>query len=326
MTSSTSTLDLEAQPDARVAAPAPRSCLRYEASTPLGTWRLRLEFDDARAAACGAMAAAQALLRAEDLLVALDTWCVEAGLDTLPWTWSAADGHADGGEHGRAAHARWHGRVRHAADAGDAADRGDAADHVDAAPAGDAFAPRISLVAPWPALRGLGVPPRGLQAALTWDDAWAVCVLDRFALDADDQARLEPAGAVLIAASLRSPWRGALRAAGEAEDAGLALDLAAAEGGTAIVATPAAAAEAPSSSSSRGTTSPAPNWEIRSLAPLRVPVPVLCGWSPPDAPWPRALFTELELARCGGLQPPRPFMPGSLMPWGRGVAMLLAHG
>lgn len=313
MTFMPSPLDLETRPDARLSPPAPRPCVRYEAATPWGTWRLRLAFEDARDAPHGAAAAAQALLRAEGLLMALDTWCVEAGLETLPWSWSAADGPGDVGDRGQAARARWHGR---AVDVVEGLD-----DAVDAT-AGAAVG--LTLGAPWPALRRLGAPRPSLRAALQWDEAWAVCVLDRFALDADDEARLEPGGAVLIAASLCSPWLGALRAAGEAGDAGLALGLAAAEGGVAIVATPVnAAADAPAPRSAAAST---PTWEIRSLHPIRVPVAVLCGWSPPGAPWPRALFTELELARCSAGSAPRPYMPGSLMPWGRGVAMLLAYG
>jgi hypothetical protein len=321
---------LEACPHAPMASPAPRQCIRYEAATPQGAWRLQLEFDaavdDKRGAPHAAAAAAQALLRAEDLLVALDRWCVEAGLEPLPWNWSAAEGpapgrpeaasapaggsersehggsnHGDGGHHG--ARARWH------------------RDGVE-----DDVGPtvHVTLGAPWAALHRLGAPPLNLRAALRWDDVWAVCVLDRFVLDADDEARLEPGGAVLIAASLRLPWRGTLRGAGEADDCGLALDLAAAEGGVAIVAMPVDAAAA--TVAARGATSAGANWEIRSLRPMRVPVAVLCGWVRPEAPWPRALFTELELARCVAGASPRPYMPGSLMPWGRGVAMLLANG
>ncbi len=281
-------VNLQTQPDAPVPLQAQRSCVRYEAQTELGTWRLRLALDDAHGASHSAAVAAQALLRAEDLLLALDTWCVHAGLGTLAWTWPAiAERQSDVGDHGRAARARW---------------------------LGDATG--ITFGAPWAALRRLGAPPPDLQAALRWDVAWAACVLDRLTLDAESEAGLEPGGAVLIAPSLGAPWRGALRGAGEADDAGLVLDLAAAEGGVAIVATPVHSADVGSI---------AAGWEIRSLHPVRVSVPVLCGWAPPEAPWPRALFTELELARCGAGLAPRPTMPGRLMPWGRGVAMLLGQ-
>jgi hypothetical protein len=322
-------VDLDAAVQGVHASPA-QPCIRYAAATALGRWQLRLEVDGASATTRGAAGAAQALLEADDLLLALDTWCVEAELDTLAWRW-AADGVDDGGDdhQDRGANARW--RV----DASDV----DAAD-ADASDAGPRGSIGVSLEAPWPALRRLGAMPSALRASLRWRDAWAVCVLDRFALDDDEAARLEPGGALLLAASLETPWRGALRALDEDEHAGLALDLAAAEGGVALIATPAGAQASTSATAAtsvaRADAARAPRgslWEVRSLQPQRVPVPVLCGWARPEAPWSRALFTEIELARCGAVGAPRATstgpqacMPGRLMPWGRGVAMLLAHG
>ncbi len=231
-------VNLQTQPDAPVPLQAQRSCVRYEAQTELGTWRLRLALDDAHGASHSAAVAAQALLRAEDLLLALDTWCVHAGLSTLAWTWPAiAERQSDVGDHGRAARARW---------------------------LGDATG--ITFGAPWAALRRLGAPPPDLQAALRWDEAWAACVLDRLTLDAESEAGLEPGGAVLIAPSLGAPWRGALRGAGEADDAGLVLDLAAAEGGVAIVATPVHSAERRIDRRRLGDPQPAPRARVRAGA------------------------------------------------------------
>lgn len=130
--------------------------------------------------------AALALHELEDLLVALDAWCGRS----LDWRWDP----------------------RPAARATDAQL---------ALRCGKGF---VRLLCNWAWLRALQPPPAALAEGLRWPSVPVVLQADLMRLADDDLAALEPGGAVLLPASMRRPWTGALRGADEAPTLGVTLE------------------------------------------------------------------------------------------------------
>jgi hypothetical protein len=191
------------------------------------------------------------------------------------------------------------------------------------------------LGVPWPVLRRLGAPRAPLSSWLQWRAPRAVCVFDRFELDAHEIDCLEPGGAVVLPCSLQTPWIVRLCAHGEGDADGLPVQLA--EQGGVFGARTAAGAGAPNAIQARASAAAshvsmppvAPEfWEVRSSSAVTLPLEQLAGWTEPRD-LPSALFTQPALTG------PRPddervrapgAMPGTLIPWGRGRALWLqAH-
>ncbi len=316
--------------DARSDVQAPHGVVAYRASTPSGVWLLEIDVAQASVGAVQppgtAVQAAMTLARAEPLLRALDGWCVDNDHGLPDWTWLDTGPHGETGAAVGVTTPRWADDVPPAASmlavvrptAGDATQPGG---DRPARAQGDVARARWqlpggvsgSIAVPWNALRAsarMHLHPAELQ----WQRVHAVCVLDRFDLEAHDIECLEPGGAVVLPATMSPGWVARLRAHGEAEGAGLALRLAVGPGDVAVRGVISAAGAVH--------TSRARTWEVRSLRPLSVEADQLCGWAALEG-LPQALFTELELARTRADGPPIGVMPGTLMPWGRGAALWL---
>ncbi len=280
----------------------------YRADGALGSWRLEMQMPKAAASDATVVSAAQALRLIEPLLGALDQWCADADHELALWAWSAGT-HAHGADARRGATARWQWPATNGSG------------HKQEAQAQQTPQATLhgTLTVPWPVLRRLGAMPASLENLLQWELAEAVCVLDRFALSAEDEQNLEPGGAILMQATLQTPWLGTLRAAGEAAGEGLPIELSESNGIVSgfeageshVVVTPPAIPKAAT-------------WEVRSRRSASLPVALLCGWTPLDAALPQGLLTELELARkAPAATDAKAYMPGCVIPWGRGLAVLL---
>lgn len=244
----------------------------FAAATPLGTVRLAAGGPDPR----HAVDAAIALGRCEALLDALDDWLGEP----LDWRWIPTAAACAGG--GRAT-ACW---------------RADPAATV-----------RVEL--PWALLRALPAPAGALAAGLDWTEVPVVLALDRFEIDADELALLEPGGAVVVPASFEPGWRGRLRAVDEDAGAGVPVALPSPWAPRLTVAGDAAA-DAPGTAC-----------ELRLSLPRALPGDRLAGWR--DAPLDGAA-TDAAAASLWRLAPgaaPRCLALGRLAPWGPGRALLV---
>jgi hypothetical protein len=190
--------------------------------------------------------------------------------------------------------------------------------------AGSHAAPRWRLDAalhgrlelPWSLLRGLPAPSPELAAALDWPPVRAVLAASRLRIDADELARLEIGGAVLLPESFRAPWAGRLRGADEPAHAstGVPVDL--------------GAPSAPRLRPAAGTSQAAPAGdaadpriacEVRLDAVLALPGDHLGGWLDVVLD---GVGAGAGLWQCAGAHgPARPLAAGRLMPWGDGWAL-----
>jgi hypothetical protein len=264
----------------------------YEASTPAGV--LRLEVDQVRVR--HAADAALALLRADELLWALQCWTRLP----LPWRWV---------EHPAADLGASHLRTPWQLPADPEATRPPTV-RASLATRGEAGA----LFWPWALLRALPAPEGLLAPCLSWPDVDAVLSAAVLHLDADELAQLEPGGAVLLRPSCTRPWTGHLRMQAEAVGAGVPVDLSRPKSPRLILPT----AEA----------SPTPcaqpasiDCEVRLALPGPIPVATLAGW---HAGQPLATGDQASLWRTASPRGPATCLAhGHLMPWGDGWAMAL---
>jgi len=129
--------------------------------------------------------AALALHGCEELLAALDAWCGSA----LDWRWEPFP----------------------------------AAPSTDAQVALRRHDGFVHLLCTWDWLRALPPPPAALAERLHWPPVPVVVCAALLRLGAPELQQLEAGGAVVVPASMRSPWTGALRGVDEAPVAGIAL-------------------------------------------------------------------------------------------------------
>ncbi len=259
----------------------------YAASTGHGELRLELETVSAAAPACAAEAALRLAL-AEPLLQALEEW-----LETLPgsveppdWQWQAAPAR----DPSPGATARW---------------------------AGAGVGASLSL--PWTLLRRLPPPPDALASGLLWLPVQAEVVLATLTLPPQEEAALEPGGALLLPASFEPDWIACLRAADERP------------GGLLVVVDPAGTAVRQCIGAGEpGGVPPADfpdadRWSVRCALPEPLAAELLLGWRDEaiavDPGWPVELACPSPGASLGGPAPEVGRARGRLMPWGEGRAL-----
>ena len=263
----------------------------YDAATPAGP--LRVEVAQARAR--HAADAALALLRADDLLWALQRW---SGLP-LSWRWvegAPADLVAS--------HLRMSWQLP--------------ADH-DATrpPIGQTCAPTGgeagTLHMPWAMLRALPAPEDGLLTkCLSWPAVDAVLSMAALQLDEVELQQLEPGGAVLLRASSTRPWHGRLRAQAEPAGMGVPVDLSCIT--SPMLASPEPLPPAPANPAHIGC-------EVRLTLPAPLPPATLAGWHAGQA---LAAGEKASLWRTTSPRGPATCLAaGHLMPWGDGWALAL---
>jgi hypothetical protein len=259
----------------------------YEASTDHGDLRLELETVSAAAPACAAEAALRLAL-AEPLLQALEEW-----LEALPgsagppdWQWQGAPGQGPAG----GAVARW---------------------------AGPGVGASLGL--PWSLLRRLPPPPDALARELLWLPVEAELVLATLTLPPEEEAALEPGGALLLPASFEPDWIACLRAADERT------------GGLLVVVDPAGTAvrqcigaQEPGVASAADL--PEPDClSLRCALPQALAPELLLGWRDEaiavDLGRPVDLACPPPGATLAGPAPEIRRAQGRLMPWGEGRAL-----
>ncbi|HEU0200374.1 MAG TPA: hypothetical protein VFR86_08060 [Burkholderiaceae bacterium] len=272
----------------------------FQAETSAGPLRLC-----AAGAAPHAAAAAIALQRCELLLDALDVW---TGL-ALDWRWLAAP-------------------------PANAAPAGHACVHWD--PSGDSDAGACRLELPWGLLRLLPAPPAPLAQRLHWQEVAVVLAVAQFRLGREELVRLEPGGAVVLPASLRSSWHGLLRAldAPALPSHGVPVALAApwmarrisaSAGGSNDLAAPDAADTWPARAGGSGDLTAvdgADAWrtyEVRLETPRPLPADRLAAWFEGDL---SEVGPRAALWRCAaGHEAAKLLATGRLMPWADGWAL-----
>jgi hypothetical protein len=250
--------------------------------------------------------AALALHRCEELLEALDGWAAQVGAVAAAIASTPADGSsrpASGAAPTQPLDWRW---IATPGRAGIGP--------------GHAFVgwpePACRLVAPWAWLRARGAPPAALAGRLQWPAVDVVVAVARLRLERDELGRIEPGGAVLLPPSMRRPWRGRLRGADEADDAGVAIELispsAARLLGHAVADEPA-----PPQDDVDGRIA----CEVRLACDALLPADRLAGWRDDVLP---EFGARAELWRCAApRRPPLKLAGGRLMPWGDGWAMAI---
>jgi hypothetical protein len=245
----------------------------FEAASPFGPLWLCVQTDGA---VRHAAAAAVSLQWAASVLDAFDDW---SALE-LDWRWTPVPQAADAGSH---LVMRW------------PTDEASRAAH---------------LVLPWALLRQLPPPTGTLVDAVHWEPAQATVVVASLALPADELDALEAGGAVVLPESMRTDWRGMLRARGEPLGVGAALGL----------TVPHAPQVLPRDAIRPTLTTDADTvpCEVRLASTPMVAIERLAGWQPGDV---GNLGERAVLWRCDGV--PRRCAAGSLMPWGDGWALAI---
>lgn len=255
-------------------AEAAQDAAWFEAATPFGSLWLCVQTGGI---VPHAAAAAVVLQQAGPLLDALDDWTVLE----LDWRWTPVPQAADAGSH---VVVRW--------------------------PADDAAPVSAHAVLPWVLVRHMPPPTDTLSDAVRWEPAQATAVVARLALGTDELDSLEPGGAVVLPDSMRPDWRGALRARGEALDAGTPLKLA-------VPHAPQVVARDQATGTLLGAAGTIV-CEVRLDRTAMVAIDRLAGWSTGDI---GELGSQASLWRCDGT--PRRCAGGTLMPWGDGWALAL---
>jgi hypothetical protein len=173
------------------------------------------------------------------------------------------------------------------------------------------------LELPWTLLRGLPAPAAALAASLDWPLVRSVLAVSRFGLGPEELELLEPGGAVVLPESLRAPWRGWLRVAGEPAHAGVGVPV--------DLSTPAAPRLVPAE---RPVAAPADGGdgriacEVRLDSLLALSADRLGGWC--DGLALDGVGAAAGLWRCADAHgPARPLAAGRLMPWGDGWALAI---
>jgi hypothetical protein len=254
---------------------------RFEAATRGGTVALQLDGPPAAHAA----EAALLLDHCDDLLDALDAWLHMA----LDWRWvepGASGAALPPGAHATCAIAQDEPSLR-------------------------------ALVAciewPWALLRSVGAPPEALARELHWRAVPALLVASQPAIDEAELRLLEVGGAVVLPESMRTPWRGCLRAADETAGAGVVVELPAAD--------TARLPEVRASHAAGAAPRERPPCEIRLAATGPLAPAQLAGWAVGSTV---DLAARASLWHCAGpTDSERHLAGGRLLPWGDGWAMLV---
>jgi len=244
----------------------------FEAASAFGSLWLCVQTG---APALHAAAAAVVLQQAGPMLDALDDWSVLE----LDWRWTPVPQAADAGSH---VVVRW--------------------------PDDDAAPVAAHLVLPWTLVRQLQPPTGTLADSVRWEPAQATVVVARLTLGGDELDTLEPGGAVVLPDSMRSDWRGVLRARGEPLDAGAPLALTPPHAPQVVPRDQAVCSLAPEAG--------AVICEVRLDSTPMVAVDRLAGWAPGDI---GDLGIRASLWRCDGT--PRRCAGGVLLRWGDGWAL-----
>lgn len=253
--------------------PSPHVALAYRCDTPWGALRLALPCPTHVAPA---PVAAVRLGACDSLLQQLHRWWAPALATSPEWHWiEGSDGTADG-----------------------------PADYVTLDwRSGDGVSAEVS--APVRLLLAAGPPPGALASQIRWAEVPVWCVLDRFELDADEAAALEPGGAVLLPGSFVTGARQALRTVHEplqVQSPMRAWPAGPDAGGDPVL--------------------PAGRWVVQQQAPA-VPWPCAAGWQAGGIDRPGCGPGELWQAGADGAFARRAH--GTVVPWGHGLALLLGE-
>jgi hypothetical protein len=175
---------------------------------------------------------------------------------------------------------------------------------------------------PWAWLRDLPPPDETTAALLPWPQVNAVLVISQLRIGLDELAQLEPAGAVVLADSLRPDWHGLLRpdwhgllrAADEPAHphAGVPVTLPLPD---VPRLAPRAARPALHADADRRVAC-----EVRMAMTTKIGADRLAGWHE-GAPLPEAGPRATLWRHAGAQGPAQALAAGSLMPWGDGCAL-----